>query len=233
MDVERIDEQLIRSGRMVAIGRLTPALIHEINNSLLVLLGIADLELSTLSPESKEYERLETVRDAGAEIRDAVSQLTGFTRAPLEGEQKLSLCDIAESVVSLVRRLKLPREVELTEHLCEEELLVRGNGALLSQALLHLLTNAFQSTPPGGAVTLEVERDGNDAVAVVTDSGPGVDQTQAEQLFEPFATTQPDRYSSGLGLAAARAIAHRHGGKLELCDSERGARFALRIPLAN
>ena len=233
MDAGRIDEQLIRSGRMVAIGRLTPALIHEINNSLLVLLGIADLELSALSPGSKEYERMETVRDAGAEIRDAVSQLSSFTRAPLEGEQELPLCDIAESVVSLVRRLKLPREVELTEHFCEEELLIRGNQALLSQALLHLLTNAFQSTPPGGAVTLVVERDGTDAVVVVTDSGPGFEHSQAERLFEPFSTTQPDRYSSGLGLAAARAIAHRHGGTLELRDSESGACFALRIPLAN
>lgn len=226
------EEQLIRSGRMVAIGRLTPALIHELNNSLLVLLGTADMELASLPPGSKERERMETVRDAGLEIRDAVSQLATFTRSPLEGEQRLSLVELGRSIAALTRRLRLQREVGFEDFYCEDELEVEGNEAQLAQALLHMLTNAFQASGGGDTVTLELRREDDIAVALVTDSGSGVAVDRAEQIFEPFETTRLDRQGSGLGLAAARAIARRHGGELELRPASSGSLFALRLPLA-
>ena len=234
MDASELpEEQLIRSGRMIAIGRLTPALIHELNNSLLVLLGTADLELDSLPPGSKERDRMETVRNAGGEIRDAVSQLATFTRSPLEGEHKLSLVELGRSIAALTRRLRLQREVGFEDSYCEDELDVEGNEAQLAQALLHILTNAFQASGTGDTVTLELKREGGNAVALVRDSGAGVADDQAEQIFELFETTRLDQQGSGLGLAAARAIARRHGGELELRPARSGSVFALRLPLAD
>jgi len=234
MDASELPEaQLIRSGRMVAIGRLTPALIHELNNSLLVLLGTADLELAMLPPGSKERERMETVRDAGGEIRDAVSQLATFTRAPLEGEHKLSLVEVGRSVADLTRRLRMQRDIGFEDSYCEDDLNVEGNEAQLAQALLHMLTNAFQASGGGSTVTLELKREGGNAVALVRDSGAGVADDRVEQIFELFETTRLDQQGSGLGLAAARAIARRHGGELELRPVPSGALFALRLPLAD
>lgn len=227
------EEQLIRSGRMVAIGRLTPALIHELNNSLLVLLGTADLELAVLPPESKERERMETVRDAGGEIRDAVSQLANFTRSPLDGDQRLSLVEVGRAVAGLTRRLRLQREVAFEDSYCEDELAVEGNEAQLMQALLHLLTNGFQASGMGDTVTLELKREGPDAVALVTDPGHGVPDGQSEQIFELFETTRLDQQGCGVGLAAARTIARRHGGEVELRPAASGSVFVLRIPLAD
>ncbi len=225
------EEQLIRAGRMVAIGRLAPALIHELNNSLLVLLGTADLELATLAPESKEYERMKTVRDAGNEIRDAVSQLAGFTRSPLEGEYELSLVEVGRSAAALTRRLRLQRDIGFEDGYCDDELLVNGNEAQLVQALLHLLSNGFQASATGGTVRLVLAREGDEAVALVSDEGGGVAPEQAERSFELFETTRLDQQGSGIGLAAARAIARRHGGELESRPAASGAVFALRLPL--
>jgi signal transduction histidine kinase len=230
---ESFEEQLIRSGRMVAIGHLTPALIHELNNSLLVLLGTADLELASLPPESKERERMETVRSAGMEIRDALSQLAGFTRSPLEGEWRLSLIEVARTVAALTRRIRLQRDIGFEDSYCDDELEVIGNEAQLAQVLLHLLTNGFQTSPGGGTVRLELKREGEEAVALVTDNGDGVPSERAETIFEPFETTRLDRYGGGLGLAAARTIARRHGGDLELRPTDSGAVFALRLPIAS
>lgn len=232
MDASQNDEQLIRSGRMVAIGWLTPALIHDLNNSLLVLLGIADLELDSLPPGSKERERMETVRDAGIEIRDSVARLAGFTRATLDDERKLSLVEVARSVVALVQRLRLQRDVTLEDSYCEEDLPVLGNEAQLAQALLHLLMNAFQAAEPGGQVRLELRREDERGVALVADSGPGVEPSQSERIFDLFETTKLESRGGGLGLAAARAIARRHGGELCLRPSSQGAEFALELPLS-
>jgi signal transduction histidine kinase len=226
------EEQLIRGGRMVAIGRLTPALIHELNNSLLVLLGTADLELAMLPEGSKERERMETVRDAGGEIRDAVSQLAGFTRAALEGEEQLSLVEVGQAAAALTRRLRLQRDIDFEDKYCDEDLMLRGNEGQLIQALLHMLTNGFLASTSGGTVRLELVREGNEAVALVSDEGAGIPPEQAEQVFELFETTRLDQHGSGIGLAAARAIARRHGGELELRPAATGTVFALRLPLA-
>ncbi|HEY4976351.1 MAG TPA: ATP-binding protein [Gaiellaceae bacterium] len=225
------EEQLIRGGRMVAIGRLTPALVHELNNSLLVLLGTADLELMGLPPDSKERERMETVRSAGLEIRDAVSQLAGFTRAPSEGLEQLSLTEIGQSAAALTRRLRLQRDIDFEDSYCDDELIVSGNEAQLVQAVLQMLTNGFQASTPGTAVKLELLREGDEAVALVSDEGPGVPPEQAERIFELFETTRLEQQGSGIGLTAARAIARSHGGELELRPAASGAVFALRLPL--
>lgn len=218
---------------MVAIGRLAPALIHELNNSLLVLLGTADLELAMLPPESKERERMETVRNAGLEIRDAVSQLAGFTRGALEGVGALSLVEIGQSAAALTRRLRLQRDVDFQDHYCDDELMVRGNEAQLVQAVLHMLTNGFQASSSGGTVRLELTREGDNAVALVSDEGAGVPPEQAEQVFDLFETTRLEQQGSGIGLTAARAIARSHGGELELRPTAAGSVFALRLPLAH
>ncbi len=217
---------------MVAIGRLTPALIHELNNSLLVLLGTADLELAMLPEGSKERERMETVRDAGNEIRDAVSQLAGFTRSPFDGEQRLSLVEVGQSAAALTRRLRLQRDIDFADQYCDEGLVVRGNEGQLVQALLHMLTNGFQASTGGGTVRLELVREGNEAVALVSDEGAGVPPEQTERVFELFETTRLEQWGSGIGLTAARAIARRHGGELELRTASSGSVFALRLPLA-
>ncbi|MGZ4358243.1 MAG: sensor histidine kinase [Gaiellaceae bacterium] len=230
MNPDDIDTALIRAGRMVAIGRLTPAVIHEINNALLVLLGIADLELASLPPESEQHRHLKMLRDAGGDIHAVVSELSAFTRAPLDGEQRIALEDLVRRVVTLVRRVRLQRGVQLEERYPEASLPVRGNAAQLMQALLHLLANGFQTCGDHGSVSVELLREGDAAVLMVRDTGPG--PAGADEIFEPFVTTRASEHGSGLGLAAARLIARRHGGDVELREtSADGSVFALRLPL--
>jgi signal transduction histidine kinase len=85
-------------------------------------------------------------------------------------------------------------------------------------------------------VTVSVRREGGTAVLDVTDDGPGIPPDQREIVFQRFARLDAarakDKGGTGLGLAIARETAHRHGGELNVEDSERGARLVLRIPLA-
>ena len=175
---------------------------------------------------------METVRDAGNEIRDAVSQLASFTRAPLEGEQELSLVEVGQSAAALTRRLRLQRDIDFDDQYCDEELIVRGNEAQLVQALLQMLTNGFQASTVGSTVRLALVREGSEAVALVSDGGAGMTSEQAAKAFEIFETTRLEQQGSGIGLTAARAIARRHGGELELRPASSGTVFALRLPLA-
>jgi two-component system C4-dicarboxylate transport sensor histidine kinase DctB len=113
--------------------------------------------------------------------------------------------------------------------------LVSGNAALLQLALLNLIINAEQALAGqrGGAIRLTLEESAGYVVLRVSDNGPGVDRTAANDLFTPFFTTRPRDEASGLGLWVARLVAEQGGGTLVLEDRGPGATFTMRLPAAN
>jgi len=196
-------EALLEAGRLSAFGELVRGLAHEINNPLFGMLGLVDLLLADLAPGSPDHDRLLLVRQSGLEIKEITHALLRFARAEPNDIGTFSLHRIADEAVQLVR---------------------------LGQVFLSLLVNAQQALPAGGTATIRLERDGDWAVASVTDTGDGIDPSIRKHLFEPFTTTKA---GTGLGLAASFEIARAHGGDLSFVSSVgTGATFVLKLPLA-
>ena len=112
---------------------------------------------------------------------------------------------------------------------------VMGDAAALGRAVLNLVDNAVKYTPPGGRVTLSLERSGAAARIAVEDTGIGIDHADQERIFEPFVRLDEARSretgGTGLGLAIARSIAVAHGGRLEVRSAPKaGSRFTLELP---
>jgi CheY-like chemotaxis protein len=106
----------------------------------------------------------------------------------------------------------------------------------VTQVLINLLVNARQAleaTPQPRRIHLAARTDGDAIVIEVADNGPGVADSIRSRIFDPFFTTKPVGAGTGIGLAISRGIAEAHGGSLALAASDRGARFLLRIPLAD
>ncbi len=116
----------------------------------------------------------------------------------------------------------------------EEGVAVRGNAVQLGEVLVNLLANAQRHARAGVEVT--VARAGGRAVVTVLDDGGGIPQGDREKVFQPFVRLpeahRRDPQGSGLGLAISRAIAEGHEGTLKVEDSAAGAKFVLRLPLA-
>jgi two-component system, NtrC family, sensor kinase len=223
-------EALLEAGRLSALGELVRGFAHEINNPLFGMLGLVELLLGETEDGTKAHDRLQLVQQSGLDIKRITHTLLDFARAESEVQGLVSLQEVAEGTVELVRCTSAAKSVELRERYCAEPLNVYGSSARLSQAFLSLLVNAYQALPTGGTVTLQLERDGDWALARFTDSGPGIDSDARDQLFEPFSTTKPG--GTGLGLAASLDIARAHGGDLiALSSVAAGASFVLRLPI--
>jgi signal transduction histidine kinase len=222
-------EALLDAGRLTGLGELVRGAAHEINNPLFGMLGLVELLLREIEPGTKAHERLSLVQQSGLEIKRITHSLLGFARADSAVTEVVSLQEIAATTVELVRCTGAAKSVELREEYPNEPLQVRGSSARLSQVFLSLLVNAQQALPAGGSVTVQLERDGDWAVARVTDTGAGIDVDARPGLFEPFATTKDG--GTGLGLAASLEIARRHGGDLIALTSVSGASFVLRLPI--
>jgi signal transduction histidine kinase len=224
-------EALLEAGRLTGLGELVRGFAHEINNPLFGMLGLVELLLGEIEPGTKAHERLTLVQQSGLEIKRITHSLLGVARVESEVTEVVSLQEVAEKTVELVRCTSADKNVELREHYPDELLRVQGSPARLSQVFLSLLLNAQQALPAGGTVTVQLERDGEWAVARVTDTGAGIDSDARSSLFEPFATTKHG--GTGLGLAASLEVARAHGGDLiALSSVAAGASFVLRLPIA-
>ena len=224
-------EALLEAGRLTGLGELVRGFAHEINNPLFGMLGLVELLLREIEPGTKAHERLSLVAQSGLEIKRITQSLLGFASADRELTEVVSLQEVAERTVELVRCTSAGKSIELREQYPQEPLHVRGSPLRLGQVFLSLLVNAQQALPAGGSVTVELQGDGDWAVARVTDTGAGIDSDARASMFEPFATTKDG--GTGLGLAASLEIARGHGGDLiALSSVSGGASFVLRLPIA-
>jgi two-component system, OmpR family, sensor kinase len=143
---------------------------------------------------------------------------------------RLDLAHIAEGAVAEIDRrgpvLAIALEVD-------SPVWVVGDTEAISRVIRNLLNNAVAAAGSGGQVRLRVEEAADEARLSVEDDGPGVPAAERERIFDRFVRLTPGASSgSGLGLAIARRIARQHGGDLTCDEVHRGARFTLRLPLA-
>jgi len=229
----QLDQQLVQSGKLAAIGELAAGVAHEINNPLFAILGLTEFLLKESEDGSRARQRLELIRETGLEIKEIVRALLDFARENAEERQIVKIEDVVQSTVELVRRTNAHKGVELIDSYDAADALVVASSNQLKQVLLNLIANARQAMPLGGRVHVEVSRLGTHALVTVADDGPGIDPALLSRIFEPFFTTKRGLGGTGLGLSVSLGIAESHGGTLVASSKlGTGARFTLRLPLA-
>jgi PAS domain S-box-containing protein len=230
---KQLDQQLVQSGKLTAIGELAAGVAHEINNPLFAILGLTEFLLKESEDGSRARHRLELIRETGLEIKEIVRALLDFAGENAEERHLVQIENVVRSTVDLVRRTNAHKGVELVDRYDAADALVLASQNQLKQIVLNLIANARQAMPLGGTVHVEVSRLGAHALVTVADDGPGIDPALLSRIFEPFFTTKRDLGGTGLGLSVSLGIAESHGGTL-IASSEPGvgARFTVRLPLA-
>jgi PAS domain S-box-containing protein len=229
----RIQQQLVQSGKLAAIGELAAGVAHEINNPLFAILGLTEFLLKESEVGSKAHSRLELIQQTGLEIKEIVRALLDFARENAEERYIVTLEDVVRSTVDLARRTNAHKGVELVDTYDGSDACVNASPNQLKQIFLNLIANARQAMPTGGGiVSIDVRREGNLAIATVTDDGPGIEPAVAERIFEPFFTTKRLTGGTGLGLSVSLGIAEAHGGRLTVSsDPGVGSTFTLCLPV--
>jgi two-component system sensor histidine kinase CreC len=218
------------------VERYTQALAHEVKAPLAAIRGAAELLDETMPPEQRQ-KFLANIRTESARIQRIIERLLELSsleaRKQLRQTEALAVARIVQDAAEVVRPAGVARGISLTVRE-GDAIKVRGEAVLLREALVNLLQNAFDFSPPGGAVTLGWSVAGGRIALQVEDNGPGVPDYALPRVFERFySLPRPgtDRKSTGLGLALVREIAHLHGGDAALENRpEGGARATLWLP---
>jgi signal transduction histidine kinase len=237
-EIRRLSEELRQTSQLMAMGELTASLAHELNQPLGAILNNAKAARRLLTAKTPDLSEIndaleDIIRDDGRAV-DIVKNVRAMFK---RGEVKMSSVDVRELLLDVTRIMSADareKRISWSTQLPDSLALVRGEQTHLTQAVLNLVMNAFDSVCDSEGprkVTLLAAREEVDEIRVsVRDSGKGIDPAAMPRLFEPFFTTKPS--GMGMGLTIVRSIIENHGGRIWATQNpDRGATVQFTLPL--
>ncbi len=239
----RLEQQLLHSQRLEAVGTLAAGLAHDMNNVLAAITSFAGgLDEEVRSDKGRaDLDQIVAQSLRGAELTRG---LLAFSRRGQYRKQTIRVDDIAREVLPMLERM-LPRSITLRHELDGAKVCIEGDPIQLGQALINLGLNAADAMNGHGTLVIattiaELDRDAAAALALtagryallrVSDSGRGMDDATRHRVFEPFFTTKPAGTGTGLGLSAAWGIAKAHDGTIGIESTKgEGSTFCIYVP---
>ena len=233
-DRKREHELMAQSDKLRAVGELAAGVAHNLNNSLTVIQGRAQLLLRNATDESSA-KSLEVITNAVEDGTKTLRRILEFARRDSGNEfAAVELGYLISSSVDIARP-KWQSKARRIEVRVEESpsVYVLGEQAELREVVLNLIFNAVDAMPEGGVMEIGARAEIDTGCFWVADTGCGMTTETASRIFEPFFTTK-GKLGSGLGLSASHGIITRHKGEIVVVSEPgEGTRFEVRLPLCD
>ncbi len=233
-ELREAQEGLVHAAKMAALGQMSAAMAHEINQPLTAI----QMHLSSLGL-LLDNGRERDVRSGLARIDGLLQRMASLTghlktfarKSPAGLSERLLLSDVLEQALLLLAPRLRSEQVELVREV-RSEAWVCGDAIRLEQVILNLLNNALDAMleRPTRRLGVQIDVEDEQCVMRISDSGGGIAEANLGRVFEPFFTTKPVGEGLGLGLAISYGIVRDLGGNLEAANSATGAVFTLRLP---
>jgi two-component system, NtrC family, C4-dicarboxylate transport sensor histidine kinase DctB len=216
--LRKTQAELVQTGKMAALGQMSTALSHEINQPLSAVKTYAQNALTYLQ-RGRQQEAVDNIGRI-SELTDRMAtiskHLRNFARKPNPTFGSTAISKVIEDALHVVSARLREQDVTITTDLGVPDLQVRGGPVRLQQVVVNLVLNALdamadQSDP---RIVISVERAGETVDVRVCDNGPGIDAADINQIFDPFFTTKEVGQGLGLGLSISYNIIKDFGGTL-------------------
>ncbi len=233
---KRTQELASQSDKLRAVGELAAGVAHNLNNSLTVIKGRAQLLQMKASDEASQ-KSLQVINDAVEDGGKTLRRILEFARRDSgQGFGPVELDDLITSTIEIARpkwqRKAGQPQIELKLE-CNGPIYIKGDLAELREVVLNLIFNAVDAMPEGGLMELGTRGEIDSGCFWVADNGCGMSAETAARIFEPFFTTKGAK-GTGLGLSASHGIISRHGGEIfAVSEPGEGTRFEVRLPISD
>ena len=234
--VERkLEEQVVQSERLAAMGAMIGGVAHELNNPLTTILGNSELLLDSVNDEGAR-KRIALLQQDARKAAEIVKNLTYFSRPPAPGKTKINVTEVVERTLNL--HAYSLRKNNITVDFLKEPVLpfALGDAHQLMQVFLNLIVNAEQAireVRDKGTLRIRQGKSDNSVWVSFHDDGPGIAKENLGSIFDPFYTTKRPGRGTGLGLSICKSVMKEHNGSVEAANaSDGGAVFTVSLPMA-
>ncbi len=229
---ERTQRNLLLTEKMVAIGKLTAGVAHEINNPLGGLLNcIYHFKKGGQSPE-KQQEYLQLMEDGIQRIQKTVTNLLEYARSSKLERLPTDLNALIAKCLSLLDFSFRKNQIEIIQEISEDTPWVEVDQNQMSQVFINIFLNSIQAMEKGGTLTIATVTQNGRLHITITDTGKGIQENDLPNVFDPFFTTKGEGRGTGLGLWVVQGIIEQHGGMIQLSSQPgKGTKVELQLPI--
>jgi two-component system NtrC family sensor kinase len=251
LDLQKMQDKLVHSERLAAIGQMAAGISHEIANPIGIIMGYSDYLLKSTDTNDSKIEDIQTIRKEAERCKQTLQDFSTFSR-PVAKFQSMDINAAVQNSISLLKHESKSRSVKIVFDKSPVLPSIMGDMKQLEQVFINIMLNAFQAMPKGGSLKIRTsldynpvkkgrpfmsrmwKKEGDDAVVCVEfkDTGSGIPKECMDQLFMPFFTSRSQEGGRGLGLYISHQILKEHDGEISI-DSElgEGTLVSVTIPL--
>ncbi|HYA22638.1 MAG TPA: PAS domain S-box protein [Terriglobales bacterium] len=232
---KKLEQQIIQSERLAAMGQMIGGFAHELNNPLTSILGMSELVQDSQLPEPAR-KQMETLQQQARRAVEIVQNLTYFSRPPAPGRSSIDLGELLQRTLDL-HAYSLRKSNITVDFLREGALpLINADAHQLMQVFLNLILNseqAIREVRDRGTLRIRLAKGTSTVSVIFQDDGPGISPDILPNIFDPFYTTKRPGRGTGLGLSICKAILREHNGNIEAASGPGGgAVFTVTLPVA-
>jgi PAS domain S-box-containing protein len=241
---QALEQQLGRSQRLEAVGKLAGGVAHDFNNLLTVIRANVEFALQVLTPDMAAHADLQAAMAAADRASALTRQLLAFSSRQAVEPQPLDLNVVITDLKRLLERL-ITDDIVVDTRLASDLGKIFADRSQVEQVVMNLAVNARDAMPTGGTLTITTSNivlaahapmpagltPGPYVLLTVADTGHGMDRETLERVFEPFFTTKSPGSGTGLGLSTVYGIARQSGGHVAVDSTPgKGSVFTLYFP---
>jgi len=230
--LRQLNEQLVRTEKLAAMGTLAAGVAHEVNNPLASISSLIQMMQAKKNLDAEMAERLNLISAQIQRITQVTKDMMDFARVRPAAKSLVDVNRVIETSLRLASFDKSFQNLRLKKDMGENLPEIFADYDQLQQVFLNLFLNARDAMPGGGELSVITSNSNKKIQIEIADSGIGIDAQNLKQIFDPFFTTKQTGKGTGLGLAVCYGIITAHGGKIEVqSNKENGTTFLINLPV--
>lgn len=225
-------EQLAFNERMAELGRLSAALLHELNTPLSVIVSAAQMTLREDGLSDFVREMISRIDSEAQRLSQLSRGMLCFARRDDASEESTDLVKVLQEVMQFLRYEARKLSVTIIEEFDYDLPQVAVSSNRIKQVVINLVMNAIQAMGNGGTLLIKAEQEGDRGIITVADTGPGIPPEILPRIFDPFFTTKSAGEGTGLGLYVSSCLMEAIGGSITVNSSlGEGTTFRVSVQL--
>lgn len=232
-EIKDLNEEVARHKRLVALGKLSAGIAHEIRNPLSSIRGLAQFVFNSFSKTDERKEDLNTIIQEVDRLNKLVVQVLDFAKLKKLNLTRFSLNGLIRKITELFKIEIKDKQIKFNLELSPDISQIQADEDQIKQILMNVIINAIQAIPKKGEIKIKTEKSslrGESAIKlIIEDSGIGITEKDFNQIFDPFFSTKEK--GSGLGLSIVYKLVEAHQGEIKVESKEgEGTKFVIFLP---
>jgi PAS domain S-box-containing protein len=231
-ELQKMQEALLQSEKLAAMGRLTSQIAHELNNPIYGIMNTLELLKTEIPPENKRRRILELSLSEIQRLSEMLRNMLSFSKPEEEKRRPIKIDELIEGILLVMEKQMKESNIQVEASFDPDIREIMASTNQMRQVMLNILKNAKEAMPGGGTLFVRTSKKDHRVLIHIQDTGIGIPEEIKDKIFDAFFTTKQKVKGVGLGLSVCYGIIKDHGGEIKVeSEAAKGTTFTISLPV--